>query len=149
GELVRRCSPVRGGWFLAAVVSAAVGLSGCSKSAESGADAGQESAEGDSDGVWQPGATLDDVLVTYADVAFAAYSDSLEAAQELRTAIDAFVAEPDEAGLEAAKGAWLAAREPYLQTEVYRFYQGPIDNDDDGPEGLLNAWPLDEAYIDY
>jgi putative iron-regulated protein len=35
-----------------------------------------------------------------------------------------------------------------LQTEVYRFYGGPID-DEDGPEGLLNAWPLDENYIDY
>jgi putative iron-regulated protein len=32
---------------------------------------------------------------------------------------------------------------------VYRFYDGPIDNADDGPEGLLNAWPLDESYIDY
>src|SRR5690606_19649365 len=26
---------------------------------------------------------------------------------------------------------------------------GPIDNADDGPEGMINAWPLDEAYIDY
>jgi putative iron-regulated protein len=51
--------------------------------------------------------------------------------------------------LGAARRAWLAAREPYLQTEVYRFYAGPIDNPVDGPEGLLNAWPLDENYIDY
>ena len=42
----------------------------------------------------------------------------------------------------------MASREPYLQTEAYRFYSGPID-DDKGPEGLINAWPLDEAYIDY
>ena len=50
--------------------------------------------------------------------------------------------------MEAAKEAWLAAREPYGQTEAFRFSGGPID-DADGPEGLLNAWPLDEAYVDY
>jgi putative iron-regulated protein len=42
----------------------------------------------------------------------------------------------------------LEARNWYGQTEVFRFYGGPID-DENGPEGLLNAWPLDESYIDY
>jgi putative iron-regulated protein len=51
--------------------------------------------------------------------------------------------------MSAAKQAWLDSRDPYLQTEVYRVYDGPIDTPDDGPEGLLNAWPLDEQYIDY
>ena len=37
----------------------------------------------------------------------------------------------------------------YGATEAFRFYDGPIDNPDDGPEGQINAWPLDEAYIDY
>jgi len=32
---------------------------------------------------------------------------------------------------------------------VYRFYNGPIDDPDDGPEGQINAWPMDEAYVDY
>jgi putative iron-regulated protein len=32
---------------------------------------------------------------------------------------------------------------------VYRFYDGPIDNPDTGPEGQINSWPLDEVYIDY
>ena len=31
---------------------------------------------------------------------------------------------------------------------MYRFYGGPID-DENGPEGLINAWPLDESYVDY
>ena len=48
----------------------------------------------------------------------------------------------------AAKDAWLNARESYGQTEAFRFASGPID-DADGPEGLLNAWPLDENYVDY
>ena len=62
--------------------------------------------------------------------------------------MDAFLADPNETTLAAAKEAWLAAQEPYGQTEAYRFYGGPID-DADGPEPLLNAWPLDEAYVDY
>ena len=85
---------------------------------------------------------------TYAEIAYATYSDSLITAQALDQAIIAFVDAPSVDGLEAAKTAWLAAREPYLQTEVYRFYEGPID-DAEGPEGLLNAWPMDEAYVDY
>jgi putative iron-regulated protein len=60
---------------------------------------------------------------------------------------------PTEANLEAAKKAWLSAREPYGQTEVYRFRLSPIDSTDyqneDGPEGAINAWPLGEALIDY
>ncbi|NOG51162.1 MAG: hypothetical protein HND48_18330 [Chloroflexi bacterium] len=87
-------------------------------------------------------------MVTYADIAYASYGDSLTTALDLRDAIAAFVAEPSEETFAAAKEAWLAANEPYGQTEAYRFYGGPID-DEDGPEGLLNAWPLDEAYVDY
>ena len=89
-----------------------------------------------------------DAISTYADIVFASYEDSLTLAQELKTAVDAFLTAPGESMLAAAKDAWLAAREPYGQTEVYRFYGGPID-DANGPEGLLNAWPLDEAYVDY
>ena len=89
-----------------------------------------------------------EAVSAYADIVAASYQDSYDAAVELDQAIDAFVEAPSEAGLEAAKEAWLAAREPYGQTEAYRFANGPSD-DADGPEGLLNAWPLDEAYIDY
>ena len=64
-------------------------------------------------------------------------------------AIDRFIDEPTPAHLEAAKRLWLRARDDYGLTEVFRFYDGPIDNPEDGPEGLINAWPLDEAYIDY
>jgi putative iron-regulated protein len=88
-------------------------------------------------------------IENYANIVHASYEDSLEAAQALDVAIDSFIAAPSAQGLTAAQVAWRASREPYLQTEVYRFYDGPIDNPDDGPEGLLNAWPLDENYIDY
>lgn len=89
-----------------------------------------------------------EAVATYADIVFASYEDSYNTALELQTAVNDFVANPTEETHQAAKDAWLAAREPYGQTEAYRFYGGPID-DEDGPEGLLNAWPLDEAYIDY
>lgn len=89
-----------------------------------------------------------EALQTYADIVYASYEDSLMLAEALKIAINDFVAAPSEMTHQAAKDAWLAANEPYGQTEAYRFYGGPID-DTDGPEGLLNAWPLDEAYVDY
>jgi putative iron-regulated protein len=68
---------------------------------------------------------------------------------ELNAAIDRFTDDPTDATLAAAKQAWLDARVLYGPTEAFRFYDGPIDNPEDGPEGQINAWPLDEAYIDY
>ncbi len=90
-----------------------------------------------------------DAATTYADLVHAAYEDVTTEAEALRDAIEAFVAAPSDAGLEAAKQAWLDARVLYGPTEAFRFYDGPIDNPEDGPEGQINAWPLDESYIDY
>ena len=95
------------------------------------------------------------VVANYAELVVANYADALATAKDLDKAVKAFTAAPSEATLEAAKEAWLVSRDPYGLSEAYRFYQGPIDNDDsdddidDGPEGLLNSWPLDERYIDY
>ncbi len=90
-----------------------------------------------------------EVVANYAAVVHEAYSMSLESAIEMDAAIDAFAADPSEVNLEAARQAWLTARDDYGPTEAFRFYGGPIDADDTGVEGLVNAWPLDEAYIDY
>jgi putative iron-regulated protein len=87
-------------------------------------------------------------ITNYADIVYATYDDSYKAAETLKTKIDAFVSAPTAAGLEECKSAWKAARIPYGQTEAFRFYGGPID-DEDGPEGLINAWPIDENFIDY
>lgn len=89
-----------------------------------------------------------EALEQYANIVSASYEDSYVAAQQMQQAIEAFLAAPSPAGFQACKDAWLAAREPYNQTDAFRFYAGPID-DADGPEGFLNAWPLDESYIDY
>lgn len=88
------------------------------------------------------------VLEHYATLVHAGYQDSLSGARALQTAVDAFLAQPSEAGLRRARDAWREAREWYGQSEAFRFYGGPIDGDR-GPEGMINAWPLDEAYIDY
>lgn len=87
-------------------------------------------------------------LTNYADIVFASYQDALTGATALQQAVDTFLADRTAANFDAAKQAWLAAREPYGQTEAFRFYGGPIDAAD-GPEPLLNSWPLDENYIDY
>ncbi len=86
-----------------------------------------------------------DVLNTYADIASAKYGDSLETARGLQTAIADLVAQPSAEALQTAKNAWLAARVPYQQTEVYRFGNAIVDD----WEGKVNAWPLDEGLIDY
>ena len=89
------------------------------------------------------------VIGTYADQALASYSDSLAGAEALLAKLNDLVESPSKSSLEAARTAWLAARKPYGQTEVHRFYEGPIDNADTGPEGRINSWPLDEAFVDY
>ncbi|MDQ7746966.1 imelysin family protein [Hydrogenophaga pseudoflava] len=88
------------------------------------------------------------VAAHYATLVHASYADTLAAAKDLQAAIAEFTKAPSAEGLNKARKAWLDAREFYGQTEAFRFYGGPID-DDKGPEGQINAWPLDEAYVDY
>ena len=85
------------------------------------------------------------VVNHYADLALAVFSDAASTGKSLQTAVDALLADPSEATLKAAREAWLAARVPYMQTEVFRFGNPVVDE----WEGQLNAWPLDEGLIDY
>ncbi|HEY1172992.1 MAG TPA: imelysin family protein [Verrucomicrobiae bacterium] len=84
-------------------------------------------------------------LRDYSDILHAAYTDAWAGARRMEKEIATFVEKPSEAGLAAARRAWVSARVPYLQTEVARFYDGPIEE----VEGFINAWPIDENYIDY
>jgi len=88
-------------------------------------------------------------IADYKKNTLASYDETIASAKALRAAIDTFVATPNEANFEAAREAWIAARVPYGPTEAHRFYDGPIDNPEDGPEGAINGWPLDEFHIDY
>ena len=85
------------------------------------------------------------VIQHYSDVAHAKFEDSLSTAKALDKAIDALIANPTEETLKAARTAWIAARVPYQQSEVYRFGNPIVD----AWEGKVNAWPLDEGLIDY
>ncbi len=85
------------------------------------------------------------VLAAYANIAEAMYEDSLSRARALRQAAGRLVATPSEATLSIARFAWVVAREPYMQTEVFRFGNPAVD----AWEGRVNAWPLDEGLIDY
>jgi putative iron-regulated protein len=86
-----------------------------------------------------------EVIETYADIAEAKYADSLISAQRLHAAVGALITAPSAEALQAARSAWLAARVPYQQSEVYRFGNPIVDD----WEGRVNAWPLDEGLIDY
>ncbi|MDN5898054.1 MAG: imelysin, partial [Psychrobacter sp.] len=101
-------------------------------------------------------AHTDRLAISYANMAHAAYKDSLETAKTLQTAVEKYVATPTQENLEAARAAYKAARQPYSQTEIFRFDEGFVTANDkrqigsvDGWEGQVNAWPLDEALIDY
>lgn len=167
--------PIALRWSMSALVALSLGVSACGDDSSSADDTaadtdnttdptgatddptGADSSGGDTEGAVAHDLDLmRQVLETNADIAFAAYSDSVTTAQDLAAAIDTLVADPSEANLQAAKDAWLVSREPYGQTEVYRFRASPIDdtdydagNGEDGPEGDINAWPLGEGLIDY
>lgn len=96
-----------------------------------------------------PAETAAKAIADYGRNVHANYADVLNAAKGMQAAIGAFIAGPTETTFDVAKKAWVTARLPYGPSEAFRFYDGPIDNPDDGPEGEINGWPLDEFEIDY
>ncbi|TAH25326.1 MAG: hypothetical protein EAZ07_07330 [Cytophagales bacterium] len=84
----------------------------------------------------------------YSAMVYISYDDAISKAKLLQQSIETFGTNPNSSNFELCKQAWLAARIPYGQTEAYRLYGGPIDGED-GPEGYINGWPLDESFIDY
>ncbi|WP_019673456.1 imelysin family protein [Psychrobacter lutiphocae] len=147
---------------LLATTFSVLALSGCSQeksTAEKGSETSAEVAKSESTNNAAETADQEAVtklLTSYSNIAQAAYEDSLSEAKRLQAAIDAYVANPTTASLDAAKAAYKLARQPYSQTEVFRFDEGFVSANDarkiesvDGWEGQVNAWPLDEALIDY
>ena len=92
-----------------------------------------------------------DVMADYANLVYNNYLAAFNDAQSMKAAISDFTGNPSQAGFDAAKAAWLQARETYGITEAFRFAEGPIDiiGSEEGPEGLLNSWPMDENFVDY
>jgi putative iron-regulated protein len=93
----------------------------------------------------KPLADIKDVVDHYGELAYTIFSDAKSSAEALQVKTDALIKTPNEATLNAARQAWLTARIPYLQSEVFRFGNSVVDD----LEGQLNAWPLDEGLIDY
>lgn len=81
----------------------------------------------------------------YIKVAHAVFEDAHASALLLQQKINQLIERPSQATLSQAKQAWIKARIPYQQSEVYRFGHAIVDD----WEGQLNAWPLDEGLIDY
>lgn len=88
------------------------------------------------------------VIENYANIAAANYQKAHDDAVVLETAITTFTTTPTQANFDNAKDKWKLSRESYGTTEAFRFANGPID-DANGPEGLLNSWPMDENFVDY
>lgn len=96
------------------------------------------------------------ILNTYANIALASYTDSLNGAIKLQQSIDKFVKNPTTKTFDDAKIAWLESRESYGESEIFRLSNTPIDSEDGwiakaygNLESQINAWPLDENMIDY
>lgn len=98
--------------------------------------------------------TKKEVIDNYAKLVYQNYLGSYNAAVILQTSIKNFTDAPSQNGLDKVKADWLAAREIYGQSEVFRGSNGPVDSEGGeswavNNEGQMNAWPLDEGYIDY
>ena len=97
--------------------------------------------------------TESQVVEAYANHVYQSYSNALNDAKSMQDAINSFINNPTEVGFENAKSSWLYARESYGLTEAFRECQGPVDFGGESwsleNEGQMNAWPIDESYIDY
>lgn len=96
-------------------------------------------------GISQADTQKSDVADGYGQLAYEVFSDSLSTARALDQAIKRFLDAPSEPLLREARQAWVSARVPYQQSEVFRFGNPVVDD----WEGQVNAWPLDEGLIDY
>ncbi|MFC3606620.1 imelysin family protein [Stutzerimonas tarimensis] len=138
-------------WASASLLAAAITLAGCGDDTEvTGQTAAPQTSAAQPGEPAQTAANVDEaaaeaVVAHYADLALAAFSDAHQMGLLLQEAIDNLLAEPTEATLLAAREAWISARVPYMQTEVFRFGNPVVDD----WEGQVNAWPLDEGLIDY
>ncbi|CDZ95936.1 imelysin family protein [Pseudomonas saudiphocaensis] len=137
-------------WATASLLAVAISLAGCGDDKAPAQQAATPPTTSQSEPAAKAAKALNEeaaqaVVSHYADLAHAIFRDAHSTAVQLQKAIDALLASPSDETLQAAKDAWLAARVPYMQTEVFRFGNPVVDD----WEGQVNAWPLDEGMIDY
>ena len=134
----------------ASLLAIAIALAGCGEDKAPANQAAAPAAEATPSSAPAAAGAFDEaaakaVVKHYADIASAVFDDAASTAKTLQSAIDALLAKPSDETLKAAREAWLAARVPYMQSEVFRFGNTIVDD----WEGQVNAWPLDEGLIDY
>ena len=137
-------------WASASLLAVAIALAGCGEDKKAPTNTTPETSASTSINApaenWVVNEDAAQAVVTqYADIAYAIFSDAHTQAIALQKAIDVFLATPNAETLAAARQAWVAARVPYMQSEVFRFGNPVVDD----WEGQVNAWPLDEGLIDY
>lgn len=125
-------------WMMGISVASTLVLNGCAGKTLSSTEDNRNSA-----------ITTAGVIADYAQLVEVNYQDAITDALALQTAVDRLVESPSSANLALARTAWIMARRSYSQSEGFRFYHGPIDADGTGLETRINAWPIDEFYIDY
>lgn len=96
----------------------------------------------------QASETESTVVKNYVNLVSEQYKAAANSAVVLQKTVEELLRVPSNETLQVARIQWIEMRKFYSPSEVFRFYGGPIDGDN-GPEALLNSWPLDEAYIDY
>lgn len=89
--------------------------------------------------------TARQVLEGYRSVAEASYQAALQGVIQLEAATQALTEHPSASHLEEARLAWKQARVAYSQTEALRFGNWFVDE----WEVRVNAWPIDEGFLDY
>ncbi|WP_313089270.1 imelysin family protein [Pseudomonas sp.] len=136
-------------WATASLLAIAISLAGCGDEKAPAEQAAAPAPTQNEPAAQAPANLKSDaaqaVVTHYAELAHAVFSDAHATALKLQEAVDALLANPTDETLQAARQAWLAARVPYMQSEVFRFGNPVVDE----WEGQLNAWPLDEGMIDY
>ena len=84
------------------------------------------------------------ILNNYVDaVVVPTYKALREKYNTLKEAVDAFAANPTNAGFVACSKAWMEAREPWETSEAFLF--GPVD--EYGLDPNMDSWPLDQDAI--
>ena len=87
---------------------------------------------------------LDPIVRQYVDVVvLPTYKDLMNKNIALDNAVKEFKKSPSDQAFAACADAWLAAREPWEQSEAFLF--GPVD--EKGLDPNMDSWPLDQAQI--
>ena len=94
------------------------------------------------------GPSVAEVAETYADILHAGYDDAHRGATTLDGSLRALTATPSEATLTMARDAWIARARRTCRPRSTASTTARSTIPTTAPRASINAWPLDESYID-